>query len=368
MNNVIFASDIDWDFILSTIEDEKCILFLGPEIFTDREGNRLEDRLFEYLDVDHNPDIQTCYREDNLFLFNSRARKTKTFYKLKNFYQQEFPESREVFEKIAEIPFHFIVQVTPDKYISKVFDELNVKHNFQFYWRKKPPDPNLKTPTARVPLVYNMLGCVDRQESMVLTHNDLFDYFESIFSRNSMPERLKKIIKEANNFIFLGISFDKWYMQLLLRILYIHNDFNFVRYASNQAFDEAIRTFCFEQFKIEFVPNKIHEFVHEVYTRCLERDIVRKFNEEKQSPIAHLINGVAEDRIKEVLSEFRTFLLELDERGEELLDDVILLTNKFSRLDKRIRQGIIDEQDATIKSNKIRKELLELLHEARPLE
>ncbi|MCB0666282.1 MAG: hypothetical protein KDC80_10685, partial [Saprospiraceae bacterium] len=78
METISYDSTIDWDFIISTIEDEKCILFLGPEIFTDEQGHRLEDRVFKYLNVDNNPDIQTCYREDNLFLFNSRARKTKT--------------------------------------------------------------------------------------------------------------------------------------------------------------------------------------------------------------------------------------------------------------------------------------------------
>ncbi len=367
MNSVPFTSEIDWDFVLSTIQDEKCILFLGPEIFTDEEGHRLEDKLFTSLDLENNQDIQKYYKEDNLFLFNSRARKTKLFYKIKNFYQQDFPEARAIFEKIAQIPFHFIVQVTPDKLISKTFKELNVNHMFQFYWKKTPPDPRLKTPTSRLPLIYNMLGSIDRQESMVLTHNDLFDYFESIFSGNSMPERLKKIIKEADNFIFLGISFDKWYMQLLLRILYIHNDFNFVRYASNQAVDDEVKTFCFEQFKIEFVPNKIREFVDEFHARCVNANLIRQIEEEKQSPISSLIDGVAEDRIKEVLGEFRFFLEELGERGQELIDDVILLTNKFNRLNKRILQDIIDHQEANLQSNKIRKELLALLHEAQDL-
>jgi len=362
------TTPIDWEFILSTLKDEKCILFIGPEIFTSPNGERLEDRLREYLDLNQNNDIQTYYRDDNLFLFKSRACKTKTFYKIRNFYQQDFPEAKKILSKIAEIPFHFIVQVTPDKISSEVFKSLNIKHKFQFYWKMSPPDTRLRTPSTQSPLIYNMFGCIDRQESMVLTHNDLFDYFESIFSGNSMPERLKKILKDANNFIFLGLPFEKWYMQLLLRILYIHNDFNFVRYASNQSVEDSIKTFCREQFKIEFVPTKIHEFIDELHQRCMNAGVIRKVNEQKVSPINQLLDGVAEDRIKEVLSEFRHYLEEMDEKGQDLLDDVILLTNKFHRLNKRNLQGIIDQQEASIQSNKIRKELLSLLNEGKELE
>lgn len=359
------TSPIDWEFIIETIREEKCILFLGPELFTNNEGVRLEDRLIDFLNIEQNPDIQAYYQEDNLFLFTSRGRKTKTFYKIKNFFNGEFPEAKMLFEKIALIPFHFIIQVTPDSQLSQVFKDLQVKHNNYFYWKKKAPDPQFQTPTKTRPVIYNMLGSVERQESMVLTHTDLFNYFESIFSGSSMPEKFKKLVKEANNFIFLGIHFERWYMQLLLRILYIHNDFDFVRYASNQIMAEEVKAFCFDQFKIEFVPKKIKEFVDEIYQRCEKANLLRQFDQEKESSIDRFLNWLAEDQIEKVLSGFKQFLEELGQAGQELKDDAILLRNKFNRLKKRSLQGIISADEASLQSNRIRRELLDLLNEAK---
>ena len=359
---------IDWDFIEETIQNEKCILFIGPEIFSAPGKENIETQLVQYLGIPDNPDIQTYYQHDGLFLFTSRARKTKTFYKIKSFYNQEFPYAEKIMEKIARIPFHFIIHMMPDHSLSKVFNKHSIKHDFEFYWKKHAPDPKIKTPTRNNPLIYNLLGNMDLQESMVLTHDDLFTYFESIFSGHSMPEKLKRIIKEADNFIFLGIPFAKWYMQLLLRILYIHNDFDFVRYAANQAVDEEIKTFCLEQFKIEFVPERIEEFVEELYERFEAKGALRTGAEEEVSPVEEFMEWLAQDKIEEIFTALMDFLENLGERGYDLLDSTILLSNKYSRLMKRSMQGIIREEEASVQSNKIRNDLLNLLHQVKELE
>lgn len=362
MNNTTIA--IDWDFIVQTILEEKCILFIGPEVFADENDVSIEDALIRYLDVEHNEDIQSYYRDETLFLFHSRAKQTKTYYKIKSFYNQPLPFTDSILEKISRIPFHLIVCLTPDKRLSNVFNELNIRHQFQFFWKKVAPEQNLHTPTANYPMIYNMLGCIERQESMVMTHTDLFNYFESIFSGYSMPEKLKKIVKEAKNFIFLGVPFNKWYMQLLLRILHIHNDYDFVKYASNQMINEEMKTFCFEQFRIEFVPNRIHELVNELYQKFESDNLLRSTEAApKESPVNKFLTWLAADRVEDVLSELKTFLEVSEEEESDILDDVILLTNKHNRLAKRVNQGIIDEKEAAVQSNLIRKELLDLLKE-----
>ena len=183
-----------------------------------------------------------------------------------------------------------------------------------------------------------------------------------------MPEKLKRMIKEADNFIFLGIPFEKWYLQLLLRILYIHNDFDFVRYASNQTVDEEIKTFCLEQFKIEFVPKKIEEFVNELYQRCEEGGILRTGQAESSSYVEQLMDWFTKDKMEEIFEGLTDFLEEMGEKGYELLDRTILLANKYNRLLKRSMQGIIREEEAQVQSNVIRNELLKILHLAKELE
>jgi hypothetical protein len=36
---------IDWDIIIETIKAEKCILFLGPELFTNEQNEPLDKQL-----------------------------------------------------------------------------------------------------------------------------------------------------------------------------------------------------------------------------------------------------------------------------------------------------------------------------------
>lgn len=367
--NTAKEEDIDWDFIIETIKEEKCILFLGPELFTDPTTEEtLDHALNEYLNVSTNSDIKTYYGNDELYLFSSRGKKTKTFYKVKSFYQQDFSYTDELFRKIASIPFHLIVSMTPDEKLNKTFESLNIRHNSAYYWMKNPPDSPLASPAINSPMIYKMLGSIENQESMVLTHDDLFTYFESIFSGNSMPEKLKRVIKDADNFIFLGISFEKWYMQMLLRILYIHNDFDFVRYASNQIITEDIKSFCFDHFKIEFVPVKINDFVNTLYEKSQQHDILRKADDLVSSKIDAIITYLSKDKVSKVFEELAYFLKKLKEDGQDLLDDLVLVENKFNRLKRRKTQGIISEADATLASDKIKKALLDILREAKTLE
>ncbi|HMQ63149.1 MAG TPA: SIR2 family protein [Flavilitoribacter sp.] len=360
---------IDWDFILETIKAEKCILFVGPELYRDETGRSLDEQLGDFLEVPHNPDIQAWYERDGLFLFTSGAKKTTSYYKIKHFYNQSFPKAETLLEKLAVIPFHFIISILPDKKCAEAFERADVPVNSGFYWKKQAEDQSVKSPSARSPLVYNLFGSIDRQESMVLTHDDLFEYFESVFQENSIPEKLKLNIRNAHNFIFLGLDFEKWYMQLLLRILHLHNEKDeFMRYAANQRISDELRTFCFQQFRIEFVADRPDTFVDELAARCAAAGVVREKREKRGTLIDSLVKLLEKDRLEEVFTRFSAFLDKVGEAGENLADDLLLLSNRHKRLERKIRQGVLATADAGVETNQIRLSLLELLKEAKTLE
>ncbi len=355
---------IDWDIIIETIKAEKCILFLGPEIFTDEQQQPLEQQLVNYLHINGDPKIRVY--DDGLFFFRERALKTLTYYRIKNFYAQSFPRAETLLEKIAQIPFHFIIFTTPDKKMAEVFQRLNLKHSFDFYWKNQAADERIKVPTSASPLVYNFFGCIDRQESLLLTHDDIFDYFESIFQGKTLASELKHhLVREADNFIFLGIPFDKWYMQLLLRILHMHKEEEFVKYASNLVLDNEIKTLCYDHFRINFIPNKIEMFIDEIYKRCDQAGILRKAGEQKPSIIDQMTDWVARDEIDRVFHAFVELLDKVGDKGDDLREDLTLLMNRHRRLQKKVNQGIVEPEQADRESNKIRKNLLELIKEAK---
>lgn len=362
------ASDIDWEFTLDTIQEGKCILFLGPELYTSASGKKLDEALLEFLQYPDNNDILNYYPADDLFLFKNKGAQTKTYYKIKNFYQQSFPETEKLLEKIAQIPFELIISVTPDNKLNKVYDRLNFKNKSDFYWRNHSSTTKVKLPSKDSPLVYNLFGTTEMQESMVLTHNDLYDFFNSIFGERSMPKELKHVIQKAHNLIFLGIPFNKWYLQLLLRILSLHNDGDFMRYAANQSIDADMESLCDQQFSIKFLPENVGGFVNELYSHCEKKGMLKEVTSGKKSLSEVILNLVSNDKIDQALTQLKEFLENLGEFGEDLIDDVILLINRHKRLNKRKLQGIIDFKDAELESNKIRKSILDVLNEAKALE
>lgn len=367
-NHTDGALSIDWDFTLDTIREGKCILFLGPELYTTKDGKKLEEAMLAFLQYPNNEDILNYYKEEDLFLFKSKGAQTKTYYKLKNFFQQSFPEAEKILEKIAQIPFQFIISVTPDHKLNKVYDRMNYKNKSDFYWRNHSSTTKVKLPSKDSPLVYNLFGTTELQESMVLTHNDLFDFFHSIFGERSMPKELKHVIQKAHNLIFLGIPFRKWYLQLLLRILSLHNDSEFMRYAANQSLDEDMASLCRQQFSIKFLPEKVSEFIDELYIRCEKVGMLKEVSAGSTSISESVLQLVAYDKIDEALNQIKEFLENLGEYGIDLLDDIILLINRHKRLNKRIMQGIIGFDEAELESNKVRKSLLDLVSEVKALE
>ncbi|HMG15596.1 MAG TPA: SIR2 family protein [Saprospiraceae bacterium] len=366
MNN---NSAINWKFITQTIRNEKCILFIGPELFKDKDGLSLEEQLSKELNISENPNIQKYYKDEGLFLFTGNPEKTYAYYTIKNFYNKPFLKNEEILKDLIKIPFHVIISITPDNKFRQLFKSLGYEPNFSFYWKKQGEIESIENPSIKSPIIYNMFGSIDVQESLVLSHDDLFDYFESIFKEDSMPKKITKKLKEADNIIFLGLDFEKWYMQLLLRILKINDKENkFIRYAANQKLSDEIQQFCLQQFKIQFVPTKIEEFVKELLGHCENEGLIRKKAIKQISKINRLKNLFSDDRIEEIFIGLKDFFEELGINGNDLANSLLLLESRFKRLNREKGLGKLDSRDFDVGSNLIRSSLLDLINEAKNLE
>ena len=346
------SSPINWDFIVEKIKEEKCILVLGPGAYQTEGASPVEEQLVAYLKEHNEGNIERYYKEDHFFLFNESYKRTLTCHSIKSFYEQLEPTP--LLEKIAEIPFHIILTVTPDTLLPKIF---RARYNYQFGYYKKNKDPQkISPPSKALPLIYNLFGCIDNEESIVLTHNDLYDYFKSIFARRSMPAHLSTQLRSIKNIIFLGIPFNKWYMQLLLRELEIHNpSFEFIRYASNQEKNDELATFCYEQFRINFSNKTINDFVNQLHGRIVQAGMIRKEEEEAASPTEKVRVLVREGELEEAIDA----LLEYAE-GTDNEEEVDILSSRYRRHQKKVIKGIINNQDAQVEENKFIDAILQL--------
>ncbi len=356
---------IDWDIITETIAEQKCILFIGPEVLSGADGKPLNTMLREYLNIDDNPSIQKYYEDVELFLFKNGTEKTRTYYKIKKFYNQQFERAEALFAKIAEIPFHLIISINPDEKLPDAYRKLGRKFKFDFYWKNKTGDQAKRLAGGNIPVIYNMLGHIGEQESMILSYDDLFDYFNSI-ANDVIPADIRLTVKDASNLIFLGFDFEKWYMQLLLRFLYTKQDqYRFMQYASNSIMQERTRSFCVDQFQIEFVPNNVYEFVEQLYDKCREEGLLKAAEEDV---IQQTIALVEKNKLEEALQMMKTFLSQIDEKGEELREQISLLISRQQEIKKREILGMIEEENLLINTARIKAEFMELIAKAKELE
>lgn len=177
----------NWDFIAKSILQQRTVLFLGPSITVnygqpDREAAFLQ-KIAEQLDRE----ILAYHTQDGFLVFRDENAKLLCLDKLRPFYEQDF--TNPLLEQIAEIPFHLIITITPDLTLRTLFKNKNFAFKHQYYKTKlqqKIDEP----PTAQKPLLYNLLGCVEADESLITSHYDLYNLIQSIYADRNLPEEI----------------------------------------------------------------------------------------------------------------------------------------------------------------------------------
>ena len=185
---------VDWDFILKTLQRQKCILFLGPELFRTTDGSKSKQQLFFETMAKENPEKILSYNQDGFFLFSNPQNKTRIFLKIVDFFEEQ--PDQEIIRKIAEIPFHTIISINPDIALKKFFEQHNYPHSFEFFDKKNKKDL-IEAPTKEKPLLYNLFGSVTKEDTLILTHDELFDYFSALMGNNVLPLELRSTLESA---------------------------------------------------------------------------------------------------------------------------------------------------------------------------
>ncbi|MBX2891048.1 MAG: hypothetical protein KF734_08995 [Saprospiraceae bacterium] len=376
------ALQTDWNFITDTIRRRKCVLIIGPQVYTDAEGTPLEEALCRALDARNakHPYIQSFYENDGFFLFRENKFRSRVISQMRDFYNGPFPQAEAIFEKIAQIPFQVIVSFVPDRLPSKVLTAHRVAHQTTYYHYGQAAKP-LEKPVSELPVFFNLLGWVEEDESLVLTHNDLFDYLEAVFTGGRMNTELKAELLQANNYIFLGIPFGKWYMQLLLRVLGIHADgANFDRISpAPDALDPTTRSMYEQQFKIQFVEENIQAFVQELHERCADKGMLRQSPsatpDDATPPTPKLVNTpdeimnlIAYGDTRNALDSLRVLLSPARSPHppfRELEMQAVLMMSRFENLERKAQAGVLYTQEDNVERAKITYDLAALINRVR---
>lgn len=358
----ISNNEIDWDTLLFAIKNKKCVLFLGPEVAQSKEGSYFNKALFELLNAEQN-DNNYYFSRDDLFVIDHKYRIT-ILSKIDKVLENSFNEK--VYQKLAFIPFHLIVSTSPDNFLKKTFEKNHINHEYHYYSfsEKKPED--ISEPTKNTPILYNMTGSTEDSSSLIITYKDLYSYLKAILGIKPLPTVLLNELKSGSRFIFLGFKFEKWYVQLLLAMLYDE-----IRRENNEGLAPAINLsdeadeICSRQFNIHFIQSHVEEFLDELYARCQKNKMLREAGKEEVLVSKRAHQMVQQGNIEEAIEVLFTYLEDSD---QEKYDRIAGISARFNRITRKFNDGLIENREATIEFNKIDRGLLDLIDDVKSME
>ena len=265
-------SDIYFDDLIEAIELGQCILFVGPGLSTDENGDSLHENFFKKISrrkIEYN-------QEDGFFMPKTEK---QIEVKAMNFYGNQFEEQnktgRKILETIAQVPFSLIVSVTPDETMHSIYSDFNKKHEFIYYKPKTKHD--IEEPTLKKPVIFNMLGNCAKDGKYIFTHKQFYDYVNKN-QQVKIPFEIETKIKDTAHYLFLGIDFNKWDNRLLLFALNLYENAEAFGFSSKKP-EDIHSNFVMEQFNISFIDEKYEEFVNLLVAKCEEKNINKKLLE-----------------------------------------------------------------------------------------
>lgn len=349
----------DWLDILDDIKDQKAVLLIGPEIMQ-IDGNSMNKHLRDSLNKQNREDIAYYYERDGFFLFKSPESKVRVARQVKRFYREMQPDEA-ILQRIVQIPFHLVMSVNPDTFVSEAFYRSGVKHRFHYFQHRHRDNENdeIEKPTKALPLVYNLFGSKDQDDSLVLDYDDVYKMLQSALGTVGLPKKLMRVFQEASTYIFLGFQFDKWYSQLLLKFLSDNGRIEKRISINNPVNDEDTNGFVINQFQIQFMGDQ-YDFFGELYKRCEAAKILRGGGSESLCAEAvAILKQVAIGEIDNALEA-----LHQAAKGRDWENDVVILKGKYTLLEEDKEQS--DSRDYRTGLAQILDAIIELSKKVRP--
>jgi hypothetical protein len=128
------------------------------------------------------------------------------------------------YQVLAGLPVSVYIPATPDRLLTRALKAAGKNPQVLIpNWRRTgtemPVEPPYNgTPTPGAPVVYQMLGVYNKDESVVLTEDDYFDYVIATASYKLVPRVVRSALV-SNSLLFLGFQLTDWSFRVLFRLI-----------------------------------------------------------------------------------------------------------------------------------------------------
>lgn len=342
----------EWDKVfkplLFDLGRRKCVLLIGPEAVR-MNGKPIHEALRKHIETNHAQDIAFVHERDNLFLFHNKAAKSEVQRSVSLFFEEAKPD-KEIFEQIRSLPFGMAVSINPDTFLLQHYPKDERPHFAFFNHIGQNNEDTLAAWDRDRPLLYNLCGSFEEDASLVLDYDDLFRLLRSAMGAPGLPQKVRRALGEARSFFFLGFNFDKWYTQLLLRLLCEDNAPMHI--ALNTQFgDGANQTFLLKQFNIKFI-SEGDVFLAELCRRWKAQEGSGAQEKPDKYLVLKLLKEGKTARSIEVLNELVT--------QQEDRDMVVMISNWHNTWEKDKGAGTVDSRDLDVRYNRVVKNIQDL--------
>ena len=351
--------NLNWTSILQDIELGQAVLLIGHGFQAEAQG-----QLHPTLQATLKERLLYFYAQDGLFLFQDSLAKTDARREVASIFNNHATDDS-FLKKIAEMPFPLMVSTNPDKSLCELFTRFRLRLQFDYLSSNpsKAVDYAVERPAADKPLLYNLCGSIEDQESLILDYDDLFKLFKTLLADLKIPEYQVRIpLKKATTFIFLGFHFEQWYTQLFLRYLNQHDD-QFQKNSSNYALsttfrDDAMQQFFVQQFNVKYI-GADWSFFEELHRRFSEKypHKMRKLVEELSATATTVVQLIEKADYAAAFQMMRIFGAQLGEDDRNLL--TMTEANHADYL-KNKADGTVSQENLGIEVARVRKNLIQL--------
>lgn len=224
-----------WNSLVEGLQSGKCVLVLGPDTpavdgsaaSAGKPPVSARDAFCEYLAAQLREE-GLAVGDSALFGIAQQYEDTPAFQsvKLKNIAAKFFRELAlapgALHTELARVPFPLVLTTCHDSLFQKALALAgNLPAVYSYHYRGEPRDIREldEAPTCDRPVVYHLFGNSTNPDSLVLTENDLLDFFRNLISaRPKLPDSLKSHLRDKT-FLFVGFGIRHWYIRFLLKML-----------------------------------------------------------------------------------------------------------------------------------------------------
>lgn len=295
--------------IVAAIKAGRCVLVLGPEICQIDYNRFVKDDAIQNIPKDFDESLKIAYDYYLEHILDDQDRKNieakgeriqfvdypflkeqlmtsassnnqNHVYDFAKWYFNQSNDWDEHFSKIANIPFPLVLSMLPDNNLEIAYRKTikdSQKYQVSRYSRENQEVAEItEKPSQESPLLYKLLGDIETFDA-TFTFDDWFDYFANIFGANPLPTAIAAVLKDYPLILFLGVRVEKWYIQLLIRLLISKgNKDKGKKFAFVNAKENDIHELAHDRFNLVFDDTQPVELLEQLYLACEKENLLRQ--------------------------------------------------------------------------------------------